>query len=139
MLIVQHPMLVIINIIAQTIFLCIIIWITLKTSWFSYILFLIFLGGLMVLFVYICRLASNEHFKIKIDVKIIIFIVIFIIFLILQVMPSQEINTLVILVKIFSEKTITPTIIRIFYLLVTLIVVIKITDFKLGPVRSNKT
>jgi NADH-ubiquinone oxidoreductase chain 6 len=30
--------------------------------WFSYVLFLVFLGGVLVLFIYITRLASNEKF-----------------------------------------------------------------------------
>ena len=33
-----------------------------KTFWFSYILFLIFLGGMLVLFIYVASLASNEQF-----------------------------------------------------------------------------
>lgn len=30
--------------------------------WFSYILFLIFLGGILILFIYVASLASNEQF-----------------------------------------------------------------------------
>jgi hypothetical protein len=30
--------------------------------WFSYVLFLVFLGGVLVLFIYMTRLASNEKF-----------------------------------------------------------------------------
>jgi NADH-ubiquinone oxidoreductase chain 6 len=33
-----------------------------RNFWFSYILFLVFLGGVLVLFIYITRLASNEKF-----------------------------------------------------------------------------
>lgn len=33
--------------------------------WFSYVLFLVFLGGVLVLFIYITRLASNEQFTVN--------------------------------------------------------------------------
>ncbi|MGL5470365.1 MAG: NADH-quinone oxidoreductase subunit J [Shewanella sp.] len=33
--------------------------------WFSYILFLVFLGGVLVLFIYMTSLASNEKFEIS--------------------------------------------------------------------------
>lgn len=31
--------------------------------WYSYIIFLIIVGGMLVLFIYITRIASNEKFK----------------------------------------------------------------------------
>ena len=34
-----------------------------KSFWFSYILFIIIIGGILVLFIYIRRLASNEIFS----------------------------------------------------------------------------
>lgn len=33
--------------------------------WFSYVLFLVFLGGVLVLFIYITSLASNEKFNLN--------------------------------------------------------------------------
>lgn len=47
----------------QTFLICLISGIILKSFWFSYIIFLIFLGGLLILFSYILSLASNEIFK----------------------------------------------------------------------------
>ncbi len=33
-----------------------------NSSWFAYVLFLIFIGGLIVMFVYVCLLSSNYQF-----------------------------------------------------------------------------
>jgi NADH-ubiquinone oxidoreductase chain 6 len=33
-----------------------------KRFWFQYILFIVFVGGMLVLFIYLTRLASNECF-----------------------------------------------------------------------------
>nr|QNV11927.1 NADH dehydrogenase subunit 6 [Planorbarius corneus] len=32
------------------------------SSWYSYILFLVYVGGLLVLFIYMCMMSSNEKF-----------------------------------------------------------------------------
>lgn len=37
----------------------------LPTFWFSYVLFLVFLGGILVLFIYVASLASNEMFNLS--------------------------------------------------------------------------
>nr|YP_011014846.1 NADH dehydrogenase subunit 6 [Epyhemisphaerius bistriatus]WQB38527.1 NADH dehydrogenase subunit 6 [Epyhemisphaerius bistriatus] len=36
-----------------------------KSSWFSYILFITIIGGMMVMFMYMASIASNEKFKPK--------------------------------------------------------------------------
>ena len=56
----SSPILTVILILLESFVLCLIIFYSLRLSLLSYILFLIFLGGLIVLFVYICTLASNE-------------------------------------------------------------------------------
>nr|AAR21520.1 NADH dehydrogenase subunit 6 [Berthella plumula] len=37
----------------------------LSSSWFSYVLFLVYVGGLLVLFMYICLISSNYSFSIN--------------------------------------------------------------------------
>nr|YP_009462889.1 NADH dehydrogenase subunit 6 [Biomphalaria straminea]AUW35087.1 NADH dehydrogenase subunit 6 [Biomphalaria straminea] len=36
--------------------------------WYSYILFLVYIGGLLVLFIYMCMMSSNEKFHFKLVV-----------------------------------------------------------------------
>nr|YP_010586235.1 NADH dehydrogenase subunit 6 [Himalopsyche eos]UZZ43997.1 NADH dehydrogenase subunit 6 [Himalopsyche eos] len=47
----------------QTLILSIIIAMKSQSSWFSYILFLTFLGGLLILFIYTASFSSNETFN----------------------------------------------------------------------------
>jgi len=60
------------------------------------------------------------------------------IFMSSQYLSAQETIIAKDFYKMIVEATIVPTIIRIFYLLVTLIVVVKITGHNMGPIRSNK-
>nr|YP_004935106.1 NADH dehydrogenase subunit 6 [Trimusculus reticulatus]AEQ93934.1 NADH dehydrogenase subunit 6 [Trimusculus reticulatus] len=36
-----------------------------SSSWYGYILFLVFIGGLLVLFIYVCMVSSNYSFSAK--------------------------------------------------------------------------
>lgn len=128
-----------------------------KTFWFSYILFLIFLGGILVLFIYVTSLASNEifNFSFKTFLFTIIRIRIFIIFtlfidktLIIPYFLNYEnksidiINTFLpenslILNKLYNFPINIITIILIIYLLLTLIAVVKITNIFEGPLRPK--
>nr|YP_003734725.1 NADH dehydrogenase subunit 6 [Opisthopatus cinctipes]ADE05874.1 NADH dehydrogenase subunit 6 [Opisthopatus cinctipes] len=58
-----HPLSAGVLIIMQTLIICVIIGTQSMNFWYSYILFLIFLGGLLVLFIYISSLAQNEMFN----------------------------------------------------------------------------
>nr|YP_009681598.1 NADH dehydrogenase subunit 6 [Dicyrtomina saundersi]QDO72019.1 NADH dehydrogenase subunit 6 [Dicyrtomina saundersi] len=133
----NHPMLLMVNIIMQTIFICLLVWMINNTSWFSYILFLIFLGGLMVLFIYICSLASNENFKVKINLKFIIPTIILMTAISSQFTSSQEVSMVKNFYKMMSETTYPNSNWNILSL-ITLIVVVKITGNNMGPIRMTK-
>nr|YP_009002510.1 NADH dehydrogenase subunit 6 [Engaeus lyelli]CDL72549.1 NADH dehydrogenase subunit 6 [Engaeus lyelli] len=59
-----HPLSMGVVLLMQTILVCLLTGIFNPCFWFSYILFLIFLGAMLILFIYIASLASNESFKI---------------------------------------------------------------------------
>lgn len=141
----------------QTLLICIYIGISSNSFWFSYILFLIFIGGILILFIYIASLSSNE--KIKVSFKYIIFWILFInlIFIISQFLidnffliwtKNLEINIIndyyqlidenfLILSKIYDIPNNKLTIIIIIYLLLTLIIIVKITNSFIGPLRTK--
>nr|YP_010480841.1 NADH dehydrogenase subunit 6 [Blepharipoda liberata]UVN15677.1 NADH dehydrogenase subunit 6 [Blepharipoda liberata] len=58
-----HPLTMGLTLLFQTVLISISSGLILKSFWFSYILFLIFLGGMLVLFIYVASLAPNEQFK----------------------------------------------------------------------------
>nr|YP_004891575.1 NADH dehydrogenase subunit 6 [Phalera flavescens]AEB71587.1 NADH dehydrogenase subunit 6 [Phalera flavescens] len=61
----NNPLSMGLMILMQTLLICLLSGMMIKTYWFSYILFLTFLGGLLVLFIYVSSIASNELFNMK--------------------------------------------------------------------------
>lgn len=123
------------------------------TYWFRYVLFLTILGGILVLFLYVTRLASNELFSFNMLslLLIISFTIIISIILIfndkfiwfisnLETINFNLINNLENennLIKLYNNPTINVTLLIIIYLFLTLIIVVKITDINYGPLRQS--
>uniref|UniRef100_A0AAU6QEA3 NADH dehydrogenase subunit 6 n=1 Tax=Laelaps sp. TaxID=3081785 RepID=A0AAU6QEA3_9ACAR len=59
----NHPVSMIIYLLGVSIFFLSFMLFIFKSSWFSLIFMLMMLGGLMVLFIYMASLSSNEYFK----------------------------------------------------------------------------
>ena len=138
----------------QTYLISITIGIFTQTFWFSYILFLIFIGGILVLFIYVTSLSSNEIFSFSIKLRI-LFCFYFIISCILYYLfdktyietfiLNNEINSLIkfsfiyedliSLNKIYNFPTNIITILLINYLFLTLLITVKITKKNYGPLR----
>nr|YP_002261336.1 NADH dehydrogenase subunit 6 [Myrmecophilus manni]ACG59293.1 NADH dehydrogenase subunit 6 [Myrmecophilus manni] len=111
-----------------------------SNSWFPLILFLIFLGGMMILFIYIATLAPNEMFSPnykKLISTIITTSLIFIYIKPLFLMPINLINLNVSnqLINLYSSPSMKLTLVLMGFLLLTLIVVIKISNIMKGPLR----
>nr|YP_010022677.1 NADH dehydrogenase subunit 6 [Lucilia papuensis]QOP39525.1 NADH dehydrogenase subunit 6 [Lucilia papuensis] len=125
-----------------------------KSFWFSYILFLVFLGGMLVLFIYVTSLASNEMFTFSIKLLLIssmIFstMIIMLFFMDknlllqyqnLEIKSIYEMNSYLMenslsLNKLYNYPTNLLTILLMNYLLITLIAVVKITKLFKGPLR----
>nr|AXS65337.1 NADH dehydrogenase subunit 6 [Curculionoidea sp. 9 KM-2017]AXS66651.1 NADH dehydrogenase subunit 6 [Coleoptera sp. 32 KM-2017] len=119
--------------------------------WFSYILFLIMVGGLLVLLMYMTSVASNEKFKFSFKILLMFSMCLLILFTALllddmfnlplisgadlQLMtqaPMMNIH----MNKYFNQPGIPIMFFLMIYLLVTLIIVVKITDFSFGPLRQ---
>jgi len=127
--------------VTQRLIICILIILIIKNSWIAYVLFLIFLGGIIILFVYICRLVANETFGKKIKTnKIIITIIICIIIVVISDPHklNNNIDFKIFFFKIFNKTLIRITIILIVYLLLVLIIVVKNTSLYIGPLRTKK-
>lgn len=141
----------------QTFFICILSGFITKTFWFSYILFLIFLGGILVLFIYVTSLASNEIFNFSIKIltfRILNFVLIYfsLIFIdkniIINYLINHENESIREMKNLLIENSLTLnklynfpinilTILLIIYLFLTLVAVVKITNVFEGPLRPN--
>nr|YP_001798490.1 NADH dehydrogenase subunit 6 [Orchesella villosa]ABS57588.1 NADH dehydrogenase subunit 6 [Orchesella villosa] len=139
----SHPISILVLILIQTMNMCLIIWVKMSTSWLSYILFLIFLGGLMVLFMYITSLASNEKFELNVNSSYnmvvgmsFFFIITFTTLFFDKIKTAENITIMKQASMLFSTPMFTITFLIMTYLLMTLIIAVKITSKFEGPLRS---
>nr|YP_004934970.1 NADH dehydrogenase subunit 6 [Pielomastax zhengi]ADZ62112.1 NADH dehydrogenase subunit 6 [Pielomastax zhengi] len=151
----SHPMFMIIMIITQTMAICTMSGMLMESFWMSYILLLIFLGGMMVLFVYITSIASNVNMSLDINRSYMtismIVVIIMMMYFVDKTMLNQEIfnsETSVMGNEFFPKEMINQlmnmfnlpnsilTMLVIIYLFITLTAVIKITNIKYGPIRK---
>nr|QWT29605.1 NADH dehydrogenase subunit 6 [Aporia crataegi] len=155
MFFINHPLLMGLMILLQTMLLSLLMGIYINTYWFSYILFLIFLGGLLVLFIYVSSIASNEMMKffMKFKFNLILLLMITFIFIyfknyiFIDYYNNNEMNNFnqyflfynefkINLSKLYNNQTFLLIMMLIIYLFITLIAVIKITNIFFGPLRS---
>lgn len=152
---INHPLSTGLILLVQTILVSISASLFKSSYWFSYILFLIFLGGILVLFIYVTSLAANEQFKINRE-----FLIIFLLFLILSarlifldpiilankfetalstVIKSElEYSTASLIVRIvYNKPRALFTLFIIRYLLLTLFVIVKLIRSSSSPLRST--
>nr|YP_009114159.1 NADH dehydrogenase subunit 6 [Callerebia suroia]AHH92954.1 NADH dehydrogenase subunit 6 [Callerebia suroia] len=157
MFFINHPISMGLIILFQTLLISLLSGMMINSYWFSYILFLVFLGGLLVLFIYVSSIASNDMLNFSITNKLSIIIVLLIIFtsgfyknnlnwlnLSFNEDMSKFLNMFLFtynennfdLLKLYNEQTYLLMIMMIIYLLITLIAVVKITNIFFGPLRS---
>nr|YP_010947342.1 NADH dehydrogenase subunit 6 [Mustilizans shennongi]WGO62364.1 NADH dehydrogenase subunit 6 [Mustilizans shennongi] len=157
---INHPMAMGLMILIQTLFTCILSGMMINSYWFSYILFLVFLGGLLVLFIYVSSIASNELFTSNPKIKMFIFFT-FIMIITIQVaymnnlnwmnlnINNLEKNNLLELLlffnnenkininKLYNKQMMMLMIMLMIYLFITLVAVVKITNIFYGPLRPS--
>nr|AML25564.1 NADH dehydrogenase subunit 6 [Anobiinae sp. BMNH 1274383] len=150
MIFMKHPMSMGMTLLFQTIIITMITGIMNQNFWFSYILFLIMVGGMLILFTYMTSIASNEKFKFSnkfmyYSLMAFTLITLFLIFnnndLLINMFMNKEslISTFkfsFMLSKFLNFPFNLLMYMMILYLLITLIIVVKITNIKIGPLRQ---
>nr|YP_009268214.1 NADH dehydrogenase subunit 6 [Calliptamus abbreviatus]ANN35907.1 NADH dehydrogenase subunit 6 [Calliptamus abbreviatus] len=151
----SHPMSMMLFIILQTFLVGLMTGTMMESFWLSYILFLTFLGGMLVLFIYITSIASNEMFQPKSMTMIFTLIVWVIITFMLFIMDktmfmdffknteTMNINNSInyqemtmSLEKLYNNPTFIITMMMMIYLFLALLAVVKITNINQGPIRK---
>nr|YP_010411401.1 NADH dehydrogenase subunit 6 [Malenka flexura]URN73047.1 NADH dehydrogenase subunit 6 [Malenka flexura] len=152
-----HPLAMGLMLLVQTVLISILTGMMTQSFWFSYILFLVFLGGLLVLFIYVTSLASNEMFSLSTTTMIPLILGTGILTAILLILDSsfmaagaynsegltifnnlfyhEESSTS--LTKLYNGPTSLITLTLVLYLFLTLIAVVKITKINQGPLRKS--
>nr|YP_010936661.1 NADH dehydrogenase subunit 6 [Anomala rufiventris]WKW91630.1 NADH dehydrogenase subunit 6 [Anomala rufiventris] len=146
-----HPLSMGMMLLMQTIIMALTMGFFNINFWYSYILFLIMIGGMLVLFIYMTSVASNEKFQFSIKLTIMVGTLMLIMFFIIAMMDpyfsdmnsiySETVNNYKEYNMSFSKYLSYPNIIimymMIIYLLITLIAVVKITQIEKGPLRQT--
>nr|AST14975.1 NADH dehydrogenase subunit 6 [Galeruca sp. EMHAU-15083109] len=147
----NHPLSCGMILLLQTILIALITGLLNFNFWFSYIMFLIMIGGMLVLFIYMTSIASNEKFKFSMKTSILMIFTLFIIFMLMMMdnfyfnMNNQliemklisNLNYYMMLNKYFNFPNLLIMLSMIIYLFLTLIAIVKITNFKYGPMRQK--
>nr|AXS65162.1 NADH dehydrogenase subunit 6 [Coleoptera sp. 9 KM-2017] len=150
MMLLNHPLSLGLILLMQTINISLLSGSLSLNFWYSYMLFLIMIGGMLVLFLYMTNVASNEKFKFSpimllLSMSIFIMIIYLIMFNSLDINITQSnymninyyslLNFKNSMSKYFSLPYIFNYMMIIIYLFITLIAVVKITNIKYGPLR----
>nr|YP_010502911.1 NADH dehydrogenase subunit 6 [Nephotettix nigropictus]UXD78688.1 NADH dehydrogenase subunit 6 [Nephotettix nigropictus] len=140
----KTPMSMGVLLLIQTISSTLILAKIMDSSWMPMIVFLMFIGGLLILFMYMSSIASNEKFTPN--------IMIFLLFMVIMILPFEEMltemqmeNSLsnfiskesISMIKIYNQKTMMVTILMFMYMFLTMVVVTKIIKIYKGPLRSK--
>nr|YP_009689614.1 NADH dehydrogenase subunit 6 [Coquillettidia chrysonotum]QEE94291.1 NADH dehydrogenase subunit 6 [Coquillettidia chrysonotum] len=151
----KHPLSMGLTLLIQTFFISLMSGISMKTFWYSYILFLIFMGGMLVLFIYMTSLSSNEMFSISFflyflfifsNMSMMLFFMFMDKYLMETIFSNMEMKLLsnfnnlmneniISLNKIYNFPINLITLLLINYLLLTLLMAVKITKKNYGPLR----
>nr|YP_011010248.1 NADH dehydrogenase subunit 6 [Halobates nereis]WPW46837.1 NADH dehydrogenase subunit 6 [Halobates nereis] len=146
LVILNHPLSMGFSLILITFLASMVMSIWMKYTWYSYILVLVMLGGMLVLFMYMASIASNEimKFSFKTLIMIIFIMIMSAIFLKEEMLSynSTFIQTLdgqqnMSMMKLFNTQSSIITIMMALYLLMTMIYVIFITNTFEGPMRKK--
>nr|YP_009351674.1 NADH dehydrogenase subunit 6 [Globitermes sulphureus]AQP30350.1 NADH dehydrogenase subunit 6 [Globitermes sulphureus] len=143
----KHPLAMGLMLLIQTTLVCLISGTMYSSFWFSYILFMIMIGGMLVLFMYMTSLASNEMFS---PSNKMLMMALMILPALTYMMPTVTNNKEMNLHNTMTENEITTTTtvmynqmmgtmttLLVLYMLMTLIVVVNIINVTKGPLRHT--
>nr|WRQ18274.1 NADH dehydrogenase subunit 6 [Onukigallia onukii] len=143
-LMMKNPMSMGISLLMQTIVMITLMNKISSSSWFPMITFLMMIGGLMILFMYMSSIASNEKFKMNLKTTMMIIIMMILTDEMMMNMQTSENQSMMMsksleslsMNKLYS-KTFTISMIMVIFLLLTMISISKMVKHYEGPLRSK--
>nr|UPL65582.1 NADH dehydrogenase subunit 6 [Dicranocephalus alticolus] len=144
----KHPLTMGITIILQTMTIALMSGMMLGSFWFSYILMITMLSGMLVLFIYMASVASNEKFYSSMKLITSSLMMIILVYMIQTMLMNSDTDNMKImsnmnnewlsLNNLFNMKYKFITIMMVLYLFLTMITVSMIVNILEGPLRINK-
>nr|AML26256.1 NADH dehydrogenase subunit 6 [Leiodidae sp. BMNH 1274323] len=136
----KHPMSMGMMLLLLTFLMCLNMGMLLNQFWFSYILFLIMIGGMLILFIYMTSIASNEKFKFNLKLMMTSIIIMFMMLMPLyyfdKMFDYYNMDNLINLIKFMNFPNDKILYFIFIYLFITLIAIVKISNIKKGPLRQ---
>nr|ALO70838.1 NADH deshydrogenase subunit 6 [Philonthus fimetarius] len=145
-----HPLTMGVTLLTQTILISLMTGLMQINFWFSYILFLIMIGGMLVLFIYMTSIASNEKFMFSNKIMTLMFFMLIMTMIMYFNIDNKFFHLInfssnypsnyqfyLNLSKFFNHPSNIILFMMIIYLFITLIAVVKITNIKIGPLRQK--
>nr|UZC54068.1 NADH dehydrogenase subunit 6 [Nipponoluciola cruciata]UZC54081.1 NADH dehydrogenase subunit 6 [Nipponoluciola cruciata] len=145
---ISHPLNMGMTLLIQTLLIAMWIGLLSMNFWYSYILFIVMVGGMLILFIYMTSVASNEKFKFKIMplMTTMMLLMTSTIMFKNEMFPLMNSDMLTIKSKLMFTVSLNKLLMYpmmmmsltiIIYLLIALIAVSKNTNIKSGPLRKN--
>nr|AML26612.1 NADH dehydrogenase subunit 6 [Platypodinae sp. BMNH 1274714] len=141
----DHPMMLMLTLLIQTTMITLSMGMMYPDFWFSYMMFLIMIGSILILFTYMTSVASNEKFYINNKLLFTNMMMSVIIMMMIKIFNNKIFKSTEVLnleksmsfKKMFYNPLNNSFIIAVIYLLLTLLVVIKMTEMKSKPFNKN--
>nr|APX39658.1 NADH dehydrogenase subunit 6 [Longitarsus parvulus] len=151
MLMLKHPLTCGLILLIQTILTALMTGMMSLNFWYSYILFLIMIGGMLILFIYMTSIASNEKFKFNKKFLYIYFLFLMIMTLLFLMDPfytnflnmidlnyfPMNLKNQFSMMKYLNYPNYFIMMMMMIYLFITLIAIVKITKFNYGALRQK--
>nr|AXS65638.1 NADH dehydrogenase subunit 6 [Histeroidea sp. 4 KM-2017] len=143
----QHPLSMGLTLMIQTIIVALLAGMVNMNFWFSYIICLIMIGGMLILFIYMTSVASNEKFKLSlksIQIGMTIFATSTILMILMDtlnlnfIMNKSNMNYMQMNLNKFINFPMNMILIMvILYLFMALVATVKISLINAGPLRPK--
>uniref|UniRef100_A0AAU6PC39 NADH dehydrogenase subunit 6 n=1 Tax=Ledropsis sp. TaxID=3133679 RepID=A0AAU6PC39_9HEMI len=127
-------------------FVCLFVAKIMLSSWFCIIIMLVMIGGLLVIFMYISSISSNEKFKLKFKFYLFLFFLgvlgldeflfDFHCFDYINMINFMNLSDLFSMVSFYDVSCFSLTFFLVIYLIFTMVVVSNIMKHYMGPLRS---
>merc|ERR1711955_185888 len=109
-------------------------------SWFIYLLVLVFLGGVIVLIIYISTLSANEKFSpmiVTFPLSVLLALIMSITSNSLTQSFSNRVTSRSFMSQLYQHKNARLLLFLIVYLLITLVCVVKLVKYEEGPLSKR--
>nr|AFY16790.1 NADH dehydrogenase subunit 6 [Dalcantha dilatata] len=143
----KHPLSMGFMMICQTVIIALLMGENMKSFLLSYIIIMIMLSGMLVLFIYMASVASNEKFQTPLKLIMMFLMLNFVVYIMVEYM---EINDGIIyssnmnknswnkmLIKLFNTTSGYIIMMMIMYLLLSMIIVSNMAPVQGGPLRNK--